>query len=46
MIRLLINKNFRLGREARAIQPAQGKSAERVEALYQSMLARAFAGEL
>lgn len=32
--------------EARAIQSAQGRSAERVEALYQSMLSRAFAGEL
>lgn len=32
--------------EARGVQSAQGKSAERVEALYQSMLARAFAGEL
>ncbi len=32
--------------EVRGVQSAQGKSAERVEALYQSMLARAFAGEL
>jgi len=32
--------------EARGVQSAQGKSAEKVEALYQSMLARAFAGEL
>jgi type I restriction enzyme S subunit len=32
--------------EARAIQSAQGRSAGRVEALYQSMLSRAFAGEL
>ncbi|MBV5337784.1 MAG: restriction endonuclease subunit S, partial [Deltaproteobacteria bacterium] len=32
--------------EARGVQSAQGKSAGRVEALYQSMLARAFAGEL
>lgn len=31
---------------ARGVQSAQGKSAERVEALYQSMLSRAFAGEL
>jgi type I restriction enzyme S subunit len=32
--------------EARGVQSAQGKSAGRVEALYQSMLSRAFAGEL
>lgn len=32
--------------EARGVQSAQGKSTERVEALYQSMLSRAFAGEL
>jgi type I restriction enzyme S subunit len=32
--------------EARGVQSAQGKSGERVEALYQSMLSRAFAGEL
>jgi type I site-specific restriction endonuclease len=32
--------------QARGVQSAQGKSAERVEALYQSMLSRAFAGEL
>ena len=32
--------------EARGVQSAQGKSAERVEALYQSILSRAFAGEL
>ena len=31
---------------ARGVQSAQGKSAERIEALYQSMLSRAFAGEL
>jgi type I restriction enzyme S subunit len=32
--------------EARGVQSAQGKSAEKIEALYQSMLSRAFAGEL
>lgn len=32
--------------EARGVQSAQVKSAERVEALYQSMLSQAFAGEL
>jgi type I restriction enzyme S subunit len=32
--------------EARGLQSAQARSAGRVEALYQSMLARAFAGEL
>jgi type I restriction enzyme S subunit len=32
--------------EARGVQSAQGKSTERVEALYQSMLSKAFAGEL
>ena len=31
---------------ARGVQSAQGRSAERIEALYQSMLSRAFAGEL
>ena len=31
---------------ARGVQSAQGKSAGRVEALYQSMLSRAFVGEL
>jgi type I restriction enzyme S subunit len=33
-------------REAREIQSRQAQSAERVEALYQSMLSRSFAGEL
>lgn len=33
-------------KEAREIQSAQGRSTERVEALYQSMLDRAFKGEL
>lgn len=32
--------------EARGVQSAQGKSAGKVEALYQSMLSKAFAGEL
>jgi type I restriction enzyme S subunit len=32
--------------EARGVQSAQGKSAGKVEALYQSMLSRAFEGEL
>ncbi len=32
--------------EARGVQAAQERSSERVEALYQSMLSRAFAGEL
>jgi len=32
--------------EARGVQSAQARSAGRVEALYQSMLSRAFAGEL
>lgn len=32
--------------EARQIQSRQARSAERIEALYQSMLSRAFAGEL
>jgi type I restriction enzyme S subunit len=32
--------------EARGVQSAQAQSEERVEALYQSMLSRAFAGEL
>lgn len=32
--------------EAREIQSRQAQSAERIEALYQSMLSRAFAGEL
>lgn len=32
--------------EARGVQAAQGKSAEKIEALYQSMLSRAFEGEL
>jgi len=32
--------------EAREIQSRQARSAERIEALYQSMLSRAFAGEL
>jgi len=31
---------------ARGVQSAQARSAERIEALYQSMLSRAFAGEL
>ncbi len=31
---------------ARGVQSAQGQSAEKIEALYQSMLSRAFAGEL
>ena len=44
---LVLQREFaaRVG-EARGVQSAQGKSAERVEALYQSMLSRAFAGEL
>lgn len=33
-------------KEAREVQSAQGRSTERVEALYQSMLDRAFKGEL
>lgn len=32
--------------EARGVQSAQGKSAGKIEALYQSMLSRAFSGEL
>ncbi len=32
--------------EVRSVQSAQGKSAEKIEALYQSMLSRAFEGEL
>lgn len=32
--------------EVRGVQSAQGKSAEKIEALHQSMLSRAFAGEL
>jgi len=32
--------------EARAIQAVQTQSEERIEALYQSMLSRAFAGQL
>lgn len=32
--------------EARRVQSAQARSEERIEALYQSMLSRAFAGEL
>jgi len=33
-------------REARDLQAAQAKSAQRIEALYQSILSRAFVGEL
>gem|GEM_PF-6963456 len=32
--------------EAREIQSMQAQSAERIDALYQSMLSKAFAGEL
>lgn len=32
--------------QARGVQSTQAQSAERVEALYQSMLSRAFQGEL
>jgi type I restriction enzyme S subunit len=44
---LIIQREFaQRVQAARALQSAQARSEERIEALYQSMLSRAFAGEL
>jgi type I restriction enzyme S subunit len=44
---LVLQKEFASRvQEVRDLQAAQAKSAQRIDALYQSMLSRAFAGEL